>query len=277
VRRLNSGIGIGIDIPDFEPFRFFFEKRRIDTWVKYFGETNEQLDEVCLLLWSIKPFFKRLDVHDDEGYWYDFAAKRKNERFPTFRELSDIEVAEYNRGFDLPHGTAVVFNDVHPLFPLGNAPAVLVNMVYKDMNPNLSELRTKEDLFKDMDERVIRFGPPDEKLEDSRELVQFEAVVENWILKKLINKQGQNYGETYINKSKACNDWANFSWLMREILYRSFGGILSAKHSKLHRFVDKLLRDGYSFEDEIVFLRFIYSTLEYLGIYRPASLIERTK
>ena len=275
VERIDKGIVV--NVPDFEPVMFRFNNGSVDTWTKYFGQTKEQLTELFDMLWAIKPYFKRLVVSDDEGWWENYAAKQKKENFPPFRELKEIELAEYKRGFDLPEGQTAVLEKYQPLFPMGNTPDILMKMIRKDMSRNLVTPISKENLLTDIDERIILFGPPNEPISEMREKAQFEAIVENWILRKLADKNGNCYGETYINKTKGWPNWANFSWLMREMLYSSFGGSIGSKHSKLQRFVEKVISDGNTLEDDITFLRLIYSSLEYLGIYRPDNLIERTQ
>lgn len=267
VRNAADG-GIAVDIPDCEPLVFRFNDGRVNAWVKYFAHDTSataEIDKIFNLLWSVKPLFKRLEVHDEDGLWNDFSARQSTEKKIPLRELKGIEKAEIERCFDLPKGQTA-------LYPMTDAQAVLMWMVCKDLNPHLEKPLELQDVINLVDSRIVLVGPPDEPIEEQWDSTQFIAIIESWMLKKLTDKKGASLDF----KENTANNFMYFSWLMAEIIFGFGGGNLGSKHSKLHRFVDSLLAQGYDLDDASTFLRLIYSALEYLGIYRPDTLIERS-
>ncbi len=260
---------IVIEIPDCEPLVFFFNDGQVDKWVKCFAQgasANIEIEKIFDLLWGVKPLFKALDVQDDDGLWDAYVARRSPEKMIFLRELKDSEVAELKRDFDLPREQTSIFR-------MTKTKAVLMWMICKDMNPNLQNPLQKQEVLKCVDPRAIVAGPPDEPIEKQEEYVQFIAVVESWILSKLTDEAGAPLPF----KKGAINSCTYFSWVMAEIIFGFGGGILGSEHSKLHRFVESILQQGYDLEDEATFLRMIYSILEYVKVYRPDALIERTR
>lgn len=255
----NLSDGIEVDVPDSETLSFVFENGKINSFVKYCGSDNIVLEQIFDVLWSIKPFFVRLEVRDDFGLWYKYISQFNKDKFPPFRELKEIEKAELERWFDLPIGQ-------NSIFSMTETEAILMFMICKDMNDQLINPLVKEDLLTNIDSR-IRLLPMYEDDYDH----QFIGIVTNWILKKLRDKSGKPIG--YNTKN-----WDNsdvFAWLMAEKIFGFWGGNLGSMHSKLCRYVNHLEAQGYDLDDKIIFLRFIYSTLEYLKFYRSNELINR--
>jgi len=123
---------LGIDIPNCETLLFRPENGKISGFTKYWGEDQETLQHFFEILREIKPYFKRFDVKDDFGLWNDYISQFSKNSSPPFRELKDIEKAEFIRCFDLPKGS-------NSIFGMNQAQAVLMAMICKDMNRDLSQ------------------------------------------------------------------------------------------------------------------------------------------
>lgn len=254
--------GIAVDIPECETLIFNLEKGKLNNFVKYIGQDTVVLENIFDTLLAAKPFFKRLMVTDDFGMWDKYVSQFSKDKFPPFRELKNIEKDELMRWFDLPKGSDSIFG-------MELAQAALMYMICKDMSRDLTVPLTKNALLSDIDERIIRVP---KSVEEFDECFQFIAIVENWYLKRLVDKNG-NAIDYLPDKT---NDCTLFAWLTAEMIFGVCGGSLGSKHSKLHRYVDSLIAQGYDFKDNETFLRFIYSVVEYLGGYRIDDLIIRT-
>ena len=117
---------MNIDIPDFEPFILHPQNGEVDGWVKYWGSDNEALMQLFELLREIKLKFQKLEVDDDYGVWHDYMAQFSKDEFPPFRELKDIELAEFAHGFYLPKGSTTIWG-------LGQPEEILMHMICKDL------------------------------------------------------------------------------------------------------------------------------------------------
>jgi hypothetical protein len=246
--------GISVDIPSSETLTFDSQGGKISGFVKYLGGEQDTLEKIFEILKDIKPLFKRLDVDDDFGMWHNYRAKFGTDTLPPFRDLSADEKEELSRWFDLPKGST-------SLFGMSQTQAIIMFMVCKDMNDNPQVPLSKEKLLSQIDERITTFS---KEMLAGDDVLQFIAVVEMWFLNKLVDKHSRALVYA-VGKTNGCTI---FAWLMAEIIYGFGGGSLGSRHQKLHRFIDYLIAQGYDFDEPEIFLRVIYSAMEYLGGYR---------
>lgn len=247
--------GCCVEIPDCESFIVRPQNGMVNGWVKYWC-SDETLVHLYEMLREIRPYFRRLDVHDDYGAWDDYIAKFSKTKQIPFRELKAIEKEELDRWFDLPEGSTSIF-------PMEQPHAIMMFMLCKDMSDDLSKPMKKVDFEHKIDPRTKGW--------EIDEPFQFIAIAESWFLNILLDKKG--------NSPKHTQQWELnaliFAWVMGEIIFGFSGGSLGSKHQKIIRFIDYLQKKGVKLDAPENFLRLIYSLMEYCGGYRPDALITK--
>lgn len=276
--------GIGFELPDSEPLMFMVKNGKIDDFTKYIGTDNKVVTNICDILWTLKPFFKRLEVNDDYGVWDEYVLTLTSKKYPPFRELTAIEKAELERNFDLPDDYELPF-----LTPrrASSAKNVLMKMICKDIGTG-----SKAEMLDSMDERLRGFYSDltksiDEQIIDYQQYensdvhvrlfksyqmeYDFNYMVQNWMLKKLTNKKG---AQIIYNPYKRSDLTVVFALLMVECVIGSYSPGLGAKYTLLVKFRHYLMKQGYNFDEEESVLRYIYSVMDSLGCIRPDNLKE---
>ena len=249
--------GLIIEIPESEGFSLCPQNGRIQGMTKFLSNDNT-IDQFFEFLRLINPYFKKLDIDDDFGAWHNYIANFSIDKLPLFRELKEIEIIELANMFFLPKGSTSIFD-------MNQTQAIMMFIICKDLNEDLSKIVTMDNLLKKIDVRTK--GWPDS------DHYNFISIVDTWFLTKLHDKKGKPI-ERLQNKY---NGSTIFSWFMGEIIFKFWGGSLGSKHQKPHRLIDDLNIKGINLDVPDNFLRLIYSAMEYCGGYRSDDLITRCK
>jgi hypothetical protein len=261
--------GVIVKIPAADPIHFtvhFKEHAAVLDYFKYTGKNRAKLTKIFEMFYAITPLFQVLNVDDDLGYWYEFAvAKDTKTPLPGLRELTSDEKNELERGFDLPD----IADDIFSLSP---GKSVLMNIIRKDMSPDLSHPATLDDLLTNLLPLAVR-GSPFNKNNPYLISNQFTTIVCNWVLSRCTT----GTGEKILQYKDRDNGFLVFTDIMCETVfidaYRSHGMTLQ----RLQNFYDSLVEKGVDMDDRETFLCFLYSCLNYADIIRPHELIVRRK
>jgi hypothetical protein len=263
--------GVIVKIPAADPIHFtvhFNGHAAVADRFKYTGKNRNKLNQIFEMLYELTPLFEDeiFNVHDDLDYWYEFVvAKDTTTPLPVLRELTPDEKEELERGFDLPD----IADDI---FSLSFGKSVLMNIIRKDMSPDLTHPATLEDLLTDLHPGAVR-GLPFDK--DNPNLIsnQFITIVCNWVFRKCTTGAGQEIVE-YKDRD---NGFLIFSIIMDEVIFDEPGRPQGVTFLRLRNFYRNLVAEGIDMEDRETFLRFLYSCLSYVDVVRPHDLIVRRK
>jgi len=255
----NTCENVCVNIPNCEEL-VLSKNDNISGFIKYSGENQETLYHIFEFFRKIEPYFEKFQINDDFGLWDNYISQFSKHKLPYFRELKENEKAELNRGFDLPKGS-------NSIFGMGQAQAVLMFIISKDMNDGLTIPFTLDSLMELVDERCKQMLILD--LNDC--CFQLMGIAETWFLTKLYD----NCGNAIKMKKGKMSECTLFGWFMAEIIFGFNGGYLGGKHQKLRCFLDELNKQNIDFNNTENFLRLIYSVIEYLGGFRPDRSINR--
>lgn len=260
----SNGDEISIDIPDFDTIRFDRVDGKTIGYIRYRGEKKDVIYPIVELLNKVRPYFSKFRVDEEPGLWDKYnvrpSTQFQKDVSPMFRELTDIEKAEFNRGFDLPAGYKPVWN-------VKKSHQVLLDMICKDMSGDLSKVMTLDKIMELVDDRCESFL----KRENNGDDLKFMAVAETWFITKIRNESGREINKS-TNRTSTC---LVFAWFMTEVIFGFKGGSLGFEHQRLHRLMKQFANAGADFDNPEDFLRLVYTAIEVLEAYRPDELINR--
>jgi hypothetical protein len=145
-----------------------------------------------------------------------------------------------------------------------------MNMITKDKGLDTSKPMQPRELISFLGNQTLQVNS--EVMENVPSEL-FRELVSNWMVTKLTDVNGIQLDVS----PQDTGSYLNFVFLMAEICLRSFGGMVGMAQQRFHDFYDSLVAQGYNLDDREIFLRFIYSCLDYINIVRPHDLIVKRK
>lgn len=218
----------------------FNEKTEIDTFIKTVYAPFEVHNMIIDLMYSIKPFFKRLEVIDDTGYWEKLNTRKKISKNLSPQDISNEEIQSKltlirQSKIDETEDEWFWYKDYH--FSLLHLPTIL----------NLMRLELSLDnkfALVELSRRANEVGIyPVEVAQRFPEMVLI-LLVRLWI-------QSTYEGEL---SDKKFLDADSFSWTIAEACFGYHGGFLNNKHRQGVKLMKEVLNSKLNAEDSIRYL-----------------------